>query len=150
MDDPVNFVICGDGGLSTDWMYVGLLAYPDVCGNINKLCWEADWENCPESVDCGATTAFFEDPSLLKMRARHLAGVNIGFLDGHAAWWNSQMVLNESPRWKCGCWNWSGSNSLVYRQLQGIEPCGLTSAAGSPADGIPEGDTSNICYPVLY
>lgn len=31
--------------------------------------------------------------SLRRPLARHLGGVNLGFLDGHAAWWNSERLL---------------------------------------------------------
>jgi prepilin-type processing-associated H-X9-DG protein len=33
------------------------------------------------------------DPSLRRPYARHLGGVNLGFLDGHAAWWHSERLL---------------------------------------------------------
>ena len=34
-----------------------------------------------------------EDKNLLKPATRHLGGVNIGFLDGHASWWNSERLV---------------------------------------------------------
>jgi prepilin-type processing-associated H-X9-DG protein len=35
------------------------------------------------------------NPDLIKPYARHFGGVNIGFLDGHASWWNSQGLIGE-------------------------------------------------------
>ena len=33
------------------------------------------------------------NPDLRRPYARHLGGVNLGFLDGHASWWNSERLL---------------------------------------------------------
>ncbi|MCJ7823209.1 MAG: hypothetical protein MUQ26_09080 [Armatimonadetes bacterium] len=35
----------------------------------------------------------FSDPDLARSRARHLGGVNLGFLDGHAAWASSRALI---------------------------------------------------------
>ncbi len=34
------------------------------------------------------------DQTLLVPKTRHLGGVNLGFLDGHAAWWNSARLMD--------------------------------------------------------
>jgi prepilin-type processing-associated H-X9-DG protein len=39
--------------------------------------------------------AFLRDPSLRNPYSRHLGGVNLGFLDGHAAWWHSERLIAE-------------------------------------------------------
>jgi prepilin-type N-terminal cleavage/methylation domain-containing protein/prepilin-type processing-associated H-X9-DG protein len=77
------------------------IAYPDICmlgcASASAPCYgpNADWENCPQTVDCGAG-----DPRLgsdgnyrNKQLARHLGGVNIGFMDGHAKWWHSEALM---------------------------------------------------------
>ena len=56
VQNPDWFVICGDAGATVDDFCVGTLAYPDLC---HLECagpgdWEADWENCPWSRQCGA------------------------------------------------------------------------------------------------
>jgi len=104
VDDTVNFIICGDMGPEQGRMTPGTTAYPDVCGLDCAICDLVqydemyDWEDCLEWVDPGcapyfAPPAMVADPSLRKPFARHLGGVNLGFLDGHAAWWNSERLL---------------------------------------------------------
>ena len=103
VDDPVYFVVLGDAGASIDDFCVGTLAYPDICAlECSGTCGWADWHDAT-CIDYGAncglyTTApndgsFLSDATLRKSYARHLGGVNLGFLDGHAASWNSEAVV---------------------------------------------------------
>ncbi len=101
--DPVNAVVCGDAGVIVDDFGAGTLAYPDLC-NLecsNPCCGWYDWDLCTWAVDCGLYNgapnngSFLANPELRKPYARHLGGINIGFLDGHAQWFNSQTVLNK-------------------------------------------------------
>ncbi len=136
-NDPVRYVICADGGVATMAMSVGTTTYPDLCnaecGSVT--CWEADWEACSWTVDCGTVAEMKEDREMFKRFTRHLGGSNLGFLDGHAAWMLAMVILSESPRYACGCYG----GGLVYRDLEGLEPWGPTSAAGSPANAVAEG-----------
>ncbi len=101
VSDPVSYIICGDGGAQTKVIQVALIAYPDICSLQcgNEECGWADWEICTWATDCGvymnATNdgAFLRNPDVRKPYSRHLAGVNLGFLDGHASWWNSERLL---------------------------------------------------------
>jgi len=106
VEDPVRFIICADGSAELDTMNVGNVAYPDVCSLGCAYCsvieegefW--DWDDCAEDLEpgCEPTTAYpamLTDPNLRRPYARHLGGVNIGFLDGHAAWWNSEALIAE-------------------------------------------------------
>jgi len=110
--DPVSYIVCGDGG-NSQWIgNAGLMAYPDLCnaecGNWGCSSWI---EDCADSIqtgsgcgDGGATWECFinwhtsstmlRDQELMKKGTRHLGGVNIGFADGHAAWWNSTRFLD--------------------------------------------------------
>ncbi len=131
IEDPSWYVICADGGATIDMFCTGTLAYPDLC---HLQCagpgdWEADWENCPWSRDCGAIAAMKTDPELRKPYARHFGGVNIGFLDGHARWMHSEEVIAESPSW----------GNPQRGRLRGHDPWGPTKDAPGydPADGIP-------------
>jgi len=138
MDDPSWYVACGDSGGRIDRMDPALLAYPDVCmlACASTVCWQADWENCSWTRSCGAHIEYKKDKEVLKQFARHLGGSNIGFMDGHAAWMPAQAILNESPRWACGCWG----GGLVQRKLKGFPDLGFpTSAAGKPEWGVAEG-----------
>ncbi len=104
VQDPVNWVVCGDGGAGTYAQNAGGYAYPDLCGlecapcgPVCGDCWW-DWDDCEEDLGSGcepfwAHPYLVSDPSLRKPYSRHLGGVNLGFLDGHAAWWNSDMLL---------------------------------------------------------
>ena len=101
VQDPVSFVVCADGGASIESFGAGTLAYPDLCNlDCSGLCGWVDWELCAESgADCGIYTkapnngAFLANPELRKPFARHLGGVNIGYLDGHASWISSDALL---------------------------------------------------------
>jgi prepilin-type processing-associated H-X9-DG protein len=104
VDDPVNYVICGDAGPEQGRMTPGNTAYPDVCMLNCAICdavfyddWWT-WDDCGEWLEPGCTPVFaypemVADSSLRKPFVRHLGGVNLGFLDGHAAWWNSERLL---------------------------------------------------------
>jgi len=127
--DPAWYVICADAGATVDSFSTGTLAYPDLC---HLECagpgdWEADWSNCPWSRECGGTAELKTNPRLLSSHTRHSGGVNIGFLDGHAAWWRSEAVLAESPTSAD-----PGSGRLI-----GYQPGAPTSDASERPVGIP-------------
>jgi prepilin-type processing-associated H-X9-DG protein len=96
--------VVADGGAVLGGFCTGTLAYPDLCHlecasavPIDLAHWQADWEKCPWSQECGAIADMKLDANLRLPYARHHGGVNIGFLDGHAAWWNSEEVVAQSP-----------------------------------------------------
>ena len=120
VDDPVRFVTHGDSGGYLIWN-ANRLAYPDYCRTNFCYCdgdWvcSADWENCPWSQACGLSAdgqqEFFTDPSYRKSLARHLGGSNIGFLDGHAAWFPAETIISQGTGTEneyfdgdiCPCW----------------------------------------------
>ncbi len=53
--------------------------------------------------------AFADDASTRKKYARHLGGTNIGFLDGHAAWWNAEAVNANRPH----CEDWAAGGPVL-------------------------------------
>jgi prepilin-type processing-associated H-X9-DG protein len=110
---PDRFIITADGGVTTQQISVGTMAYPEICalecGNCGG---SADWEICADqAADCGLyhyapnDGSFLLNPSLRLPYARHRAtgasaappwsrnGVNIGFLDGHAEWIASEKLV---------------------------------------------------------
>jgi len=104
VDDPVNYVIIGDSGVMSDHMSVSLAAYPEICllGCANEICSPHDWELCAESgADCGLYNiapndgSFLANPGLRRPYSRHLGGVNIGYLDGHASWIHSEALIRR-------------------------------------------------------
>ena len=103
VQDPVNNIICGDAGVTTDDFGLSTLAFPDLCvlECSNPCCGWYDWDICTWAADCGLyygapnNGAFLKNPELRKPFARHLGGVNIGYWDGHASWINSQNLINK-------------------------------------------------------
>jgi len=115
--NPGSYVICADTGAIGDAFGAGNLAYPDICALecANEECGWADWVNCASwAAACGLYTYAPMDGSFLRQGrpgtgtsgldrrapyARHHGGVNLGFLDGHTAWANSEYLLDQSPTW---------------------------------------------------
>jgi prepilin-type processing-associated H-X9-DG protein len=109
VQDPVNFIVCGDGGSLMEGASPGIAAYPDICcaecAGVNWDAWtwptyDENWnvtcpngDYCPDCPPLHARMDFMRDPNLRKAYTRHLGGVNLGFLDGHASWINSERLL---------------------------------------------------------
>ncbi len=134
VDDPVWYVVISDGGPQIDTIGTHVAAYPDLCHTF-CVCWGADWENCPWTVGCGLPQDWKWENELRKPYSRHLGGSNLGFLDGHARWFQSEFIMAEGPRYAQG--NWSGG--IVQGQFQGLHAMGPTySPTGNqPGDGYP-------------
>ncbi len=107
VDDPVSFVICGDMGGGSEAGNPGNFAYPDVCNAECGNSWCSTWiEDCADDIRAGCpdqwecftnwhtSTTMLRDQNLMKKATRHLGGVNLGFLDGHASWWNSEKFMD--------------------------------------------------------
>jgi prepilin-type processing-associated H-X9-DG protein len=110
--DPVNFPICGDAGISEDLSSPGVLAYPEICCAECAGVAPFDWgwggvaagispcptgEGCPECAEMHAINSWWTadgyDITAKKASTRHLGGVNLGWLDGHASWINSERLI---------------------------------------------------------
>ncbi len=129
VEDPVNWICIADAGVQTEDQNIGMICWPEICclecGNCAG--W-VDWEIAIEPGCCGDAAAvqihapndgsFILNPELRKPYTRHLGGVNVGFLDGHAGWINSQMLLQK----------------LVDGDLGGAFSWGPTSDCGFPAE----------------
>ena len=105
--DPVRWLAVVEIGLSDSAWEIAQIAYPEICQWQCTTCsWyqlnDPSWLNdgcclayCPWIEDCRAgVTDYVTDPSFRKSAARHLGGVNLGFADGHAAWWNSDRIIS--------------------------------------------------------
>jgi prepilin-type N-terminal cleavage/methylation domain-containing protein/prepilin-type processing-associated H-X9-DG protein len=132
IEDTVNYVICGDAAGDPTVMTPGRVAYPDICSMECAYCsviqngdfWMMegftwwDWSDCAENLESGCTPnvaypAMITSPDLRRPYARHLGGVNLGFLDGHASWWNSDRLLAKISEGK-GADNMGLSVALTY------------------------------------
>ncbi len=99
--DASRQVICMDGAM-LQWGKILHDAYPDICRidriGLDPSC-TADWEGCPWTSECSALSiGWFFDPNLRKGAARHLGGVNLGYMDGHAKWANSEAIISGAER----------------------------------------------------
>jgi prepilin-type N-terminal cleavage/methylation domain-containing protein/prepilin-type processing-associated H-X9-DG protein len=108
IEDPVRWVVCGDAGSESALESIGQAAYPDLCNPECGNCGCANWiedcadsiqSGCPDMWDCYVTwhtrPDYLRDRNAMKIGQRHLGGSNLGFADGHAAWWNSERLLDE-------------------------------------------------------
>jgi prepilin-type processing-associated H-X9-DG protein len=103
--DPVSQPIVGDSGAWPQFMFLGGTGWPDICALECGNCagW-VDWESAPvdcadwlASPDCWQDYApndasLLTNPDLRRPYTRHLGGVNLGYLDGHASWINSEIL----------------------------------------------------------
>ncbi len=115
IENPTNAIIVGDAATKADDgpSQIGHFAFPDICrvdGGFGEGCTAVDGgydpddpdSDCgPALVDCGIIDeedlrAFWNDGNRRRAAARHLGGVNLGFLDGHAAWWPVDRLYVQS------------------------------------------------------
>jgi prepilin-type N-terminal cleavage/methylation domain-containing protein/prepilin-type processing-associated H-X9-DG protein len=104
VNDPSRYVATGEGFQGATLQRGNTLAYGDLCG-IGHWYWEcADQpsSSCPWTYDCQLNghdeyVRFWSEASFRRQHAPHLGGVNLGFLDGHAKWWDSEAILAASP-----------------------------------------------------
>jgi prepilin-type N-terminal cleavage/methylation domain-containing protein/prepilin-type processing-associated H-X9-DG protein len=108
VQDVVNFIVCSDAGQWSEMLAPGHVAYADLCNPECGNCscsdsWIEDCETsiqggCPEVWDCflqwHTSSSKLRDKNLMKPGTRHLGGSNIGFADGHAAWWQADRFLD--------------------------------------------------------
>ena len=120
-DDVVSVPVCGDAGVMPDYMALGITGWPDICALECGNCggW-VDWVACASTAaDCGLynyapnDTSFITSVELRKPYTRHLGGINLGFMDGHASWMNSEtwrvkVLEGEIPDEAVGLWGPDG------------------------------------------
>jgi prepilin-type N-terminal cleavage/methylation domain-containing protein/prepilin-type processing-associated H-X9-DG protein len=100
-----DFIIVAEAGIAPTEAAggFGVTAYPDICcaecAGIHGIAWYSDVA-CPDGSgcdeDCFSLHAQYDwasDGNKQKASARHLGGVNLGFLDGHATWLASQKLM---------------------------------------------------------
>jgi prepilin-type N-terminal cleavage/methylation domain-containing protein/prepilin-type processing-associated H-X9-DG protein len=141
VNDPVNFVICGDGGVDMTLRNIFKLAYPENCcvECVATGLTDLGWDGWPPPKDCGILDAecgpcrdirpdvgAFADPESMKRLTRHLGGVNVGWLDGHASWQDSRRLLARFSDGELeGVMHWCPSSPRDF-----TENCGWPPPAG--------------------
>jgi prepilin-type N-terminal cleavage/methylation domain-containing protein/prepilin-type processing-associated H-X9-DG protein len=125
VDDTVRYVICGDGGV-LEGQFITTMAFPEWCcvecaGNRSWA--QGTMGSGDPCAEMHANYLFWEDDSVRAAGTRHLGGVNVGFLDGHAAWWNSMSFINAYNEGDL-----TGQSRLCYP----ADPVGYSSWCGDP------------------
>jgi prepilin-type N-terminal cleavage/methylation domain-containing protein/prepilin-type processing-associated H-X9-DG protein len=142
--DASGLVVCSDGGAHVNQNLASTVAYPDVCMlacSVPECSW-VDWENCSDGLACGELLwyapnngSYLKDVKLRKKFSRHLGGINIGFGDGHAKWFDSESFLAAVKA------NLMGQPSSISGGLDTNEPntlCGgPLGSATELAPGVP-------------
>jgi len=122
MSDPSWTVTCGDSA-----KYVNILDVDSMLYYFCRTSCGADWANCPETIECGLDASLVDrwpnDASLRAKYVRHLGGVNVGFADGHASWFNGEALQALTPYCilDCSCHNIDSKN----RPVRGLCPLGV-------------------------
>ena len=116
VQDPVKYVIASDG--NPNWYEapnLGRIAYPDICNMAcANVCCNEEYAECGPDMEAGGCSDVAEclatrhayggsdrarnpllNPDLKRSYTRHLGGVNLGYLDGHASWINSERLVAE-------------------------------------------------------
>jgi prepilin-type N-terminal cleavage/methylation domain-containing protein/prepilin-type processing-associated H-X9-DG protein len=131
INDPVWFVIGGDA-----MMYAGQVSSADnslffgVCGAnyyspLDSCAMNGD---CPGTEWCGLSddqVALWADASFRSKYTRHLGGSNVGFADGHAAWWHADAFLAQAPYCECCSDESGGTGGTTHsdgRPIRGLCP----------------------------
>jgi prepilin-type N-terminal cleavage/methylation domain-containing protein/prepilin-type processing-associated H-X9-DG protein len=130
--DPVRYCIVADGGYSPE-LNRGMLAYPDFCYTGCSCC--ATFEDLACNWGCTTTIDMVLDPAGLKGKGRHLDGSNLGFLDGHAAWYRAEFLRNDAPR----ALEPGGSNGCPYAAETTEAECEIQGVPGSAPESCVDG-----------
>jgi prepilin-type N-terminal cleavage/methylation domain-containing protein/prepilin-type processing-associated H-X9-DG protein len=134
IDDPSGTVVCSDGGAHVNENLDYTIAYPDICMLACSIpaCSFADWINCSSALSCGLQYyapndgSFLKDVRLRKQYSRHLGGINVGFADGHASWYDSEAFLASVRAHR------QGQQGGIDGGVESTGPDSITCAGGGP------------------
>jgi len=117
ISDAVNFVVCGDNAAGGEEL-------GDPWGIAYGVWWPR--AGCCLGLSDADAELFRTDPGFRKKFSPHLGGINLGFADGHAKWWDSEAFLAaanvclgcgpDNPSGNCTSWFQPGT------QLRGLCP----------------------------
>ena len=107
VQDTVKYIICGDAGVQGEWLKLSNLAFPDTCNVESDPNCYVEFNDCyiegerPDYDWCTIASQdqareFWSNGDMRRSMARHLGGTNIGFLDGHASWWQVDNLYANS------------------------------------------------------
>ncbi len=137
VSDAAGFVMVADVGAYPS-IYQYNFVYPDLCllcqqgadpaKNTDASCaMVADPSGCPWTDTCGLDAVQKSDPngplysaSARSKYARHMGGLNLGFLDGHAKWYPSEGVADQMAH-VGRCYRGDPDTPAKEGPLQGLE-----------------------------
>jgi prepilin-type N-terminal cleavage/methylation domain-containing protein/prepilin-type processing-associated H-X9-DG protein len=90
IQDPSWQIVCGDNQTGGELNLMFSMLYATAC------CWDLSDEDAAKFNYWPAG-----DPSFRSKYAPHLGGLNLGFADGHAAWWAGEAALANSVYSEC-------------------------------------------------
>ncbi|MFB3883135.1 MAG: prepilin-type N-terminal cleavage/methylation domain-containing protein [Armatimonadota bacterium] len=102
IENVSGWIVCADEGVKTDRIVETTTAYPEICmlACATPECGWMNWDICSDAVACGEAYfyasndgSFLKDDRVRNQYTRHLGGSNIGFADGHAAWFSAKAFL---------------------------------------------------------
>jgi prepilin-type N-terminal cleavage/methylation domain-containing protein/prepilin-type processing-associated H-X9-DG protein len=129
VDNVAAYPALFDAGGATSGGYAENVIYPDCCYPACSAGQNAWWCNWWELDDPGngvyfpdADGSYAADPNLMLKFTRHLGGVNMGYMDGHAAWISSRALYNKMLE----------DDIVNTRVWYGLEPRGWGGGCGFP------------------
>jgi prepilin-type N-terminal cleavage/methylation domain-containing protein/prepilin-type processing-associated H-X9-DG protein len=134
VNDAANTPVCADGGTRRH-LELWNVAYPDVCrltctypGCNPEQCEDGESDTFDPPADGSALT----NPSVRAQYARHLGGDNVGFADGHAAWFPAMSLITA------GVASAKGEQSPISLQFLpvGCGPVTLCGPCAADCNGI--------------
>lgn len=90
IDDPSWWAVCSDNQQSIEYT-------EEVFG----AAYGSDSTDCCWELSDSDVYRFNTEPSFRKKFAPHLGGLNIGFADGHAKWWDAEAAVIEAGICRC-------------------------------------------------
>jgi prepilin-type N-terminal cleavage/methylation domain-containing protein/prepilin-type processing-associated H-X9-DG protein len=82
VDDAAQWIVVGDNTSGDAQLHTMFqMAYASAC------CWD---------LNDADTEKFNNDPSFRKHYAPHMGGLNLGFADGHAKWWDAEAAVTAA------------------------------------------------------
>jgi prepilin-type N-terminal cleavage/methylation domain-containing protein/prepilin-type processing-associated H-X9-DG protein len=110
INDTAKYIVVAERGVNPEWWYMEQIAYPELC-RIQWPCAKSSYESGCDTctihcatggIGCGIAGSdidkFWTDASMRNPYTRHMGGNNLGFADGHAAWWPADAMISAANK----------------------------------------------------
>jgi len=132
-----RFVVFGDGGVDYTIRNIFKLCWPEECSvncvanypdvlpynraGVNQCYADGSLGCTLEQANLSAAWGEFRNQETRDKWTRHFAGVNVGWLDGHASWENSMALLGKYDEGEIeGVVHWAGPVSVADYEAAGL------------------------------